>query len=93
MYSSQSSEFTSTRTIDPHKWVARYADYLYRYALKRIKNEELARDLVQDTLLAALEGMDKFEARSAEVTWLTAILKNKISDVHRKQSVARVDYD
>lgn len=88
MYSSQSREFTSTHTIEPHKWVARYADYLYSYALKRIKNEELARDLVQDTLLAALERMDKFEARSAEVTWLTAILKNKICDVHRKQSAA-----
>ena len=86
MHSNKASEFTSTHTIDPHKWVARYADYLYNYALKRIKNEDLARDLVQETLLAALERMDKFEARSSEATWLTAILKNKVSDVHRKKS-------
>ena len=73
-------------TIDPHRWVARYSDYLYNYAYKRLKNEDLARDLIQETLLAALERMDKFEARSSEVTWLTAILKNKINDVHRKKS-------
>ncbi|WP_018618744.1 sigma-70 family RNA polymerase sigma factor [Spirosoma luteum] len=91
MHSRKSSGFTSTHIIDPHKWVVRYADYLYNYALKRINNEDSARDLVQETLLAALERMDKFEARSSEITWLTAILKNKISDVYRKKSAASPD--
>jgi len=75
-----------THTCDPQKWVIKYADYLYSYAITRINDEELARDLVQETFLAALEKVEKFEGRSSENTWLTAILKNKITDVYRKKS-------
>jgi RNA polymerase sigma-70 factor (TIGR02943 family) len=74
--------------IDPHKWVASHADYLYSYALTRINDEEQARDLVQETFLAALEKVKQFEGRSSERTWLTAILKNKVIDVYRKKSSA-----
>lgn len=76
----------SEQTTDPHNWVDIHADYLYAYAITRIADEEQARDLVQDTFLAALERIDKFEGRSTERTWLTAILKNKIVDLYRKQS-------
>jgi len=72
--------------LNPHHWVKDYADYLYAYAIRRINNEELAKDLVQETFLAALEKVDKFEGKSSERTWLTAILKNKIIDVYRKKS-------
>lgn len=72
--------------INPHKWVENYADYLYTYALSRLNNEERAKDLVQETFLAALEKADKFEGKSTERTWLTAILKNKIIDIYRKKS-------
>src|SRR5476651_615284 len=72
--------------VNPHKWVEAYADYLYAYAITRINDEEQARDLVQDTFLAALQRADKFEGKSSEKTWLTAILKNKIIDTYRKKS-------
>jgi len=70
---------------DPLKWVEQYADYLYGFAMSRLRNEELAKDLVQDTFLAALQGSGQFEGNSKEKTWLTAILKNKIADYYRKQ--------
>lgn len=73
-------------TLNPHNWVAAHADYLYSYALTRINDEEQARDLVQETFLAALEKIAGFESRSSERTWLTAILKNKIIDIYRKKS-------
>src|ERR1700750_2682380 len=72
--------------LDPHQWVKAHADYLYAYTIKRIDDTELARDLVQETFLAALEKVKNFEGRSSERTWLTAILKNKIIDVYRKKS-------
>jgi len=72
--------------VNPHKWVEHYADYLYAYAITRIRDEEQARDLVQETFLAALERIDKFDGKSTERTWLTAIIKNKIVDVYRKKS-------
>src|SRR3954470_7794443 len=74
------------QTIDPHQWVKNHADYMYAYTLSRINDDEQARDLVQETFLAALERVDKFEGKSTERTWLTAILKNKIVDVYRKRS-------
>lgn len=72
--------------LNPHQWVAAHADYLYGFAITRINNDELARDLVQDTFLAALQRTAGFQGKSSERTWLTAILKNKIIDVYRKKS-------
>jgi RNA polymerase sigma-70 factor (TIGR02943 family) len=79
--------------VNPHKWVENYADYLYAYAITRLNDEEQARDLVQETFLAALERVDKFEGKSSERTWLTAILKNKIIDVYRQRSSGLINYD
>ena len=75
--------------LNPHQWVAAHADYLYGFAITRINDEELARDLVQDTFLAALQKTTGFQGKSSERTWLTAILKNKIIDVYRKKSSGR----
>ena len=76
----------ATSLLNPHKWVDNHADYLYAYAISRISDDEQARDLVQEVFLAALEKVDKFEGKSSERTWLTAILKNKIIDIYRKRS-------
>ncbi len=73
-------------SVNPHNWVKNHADYLYAYTLSRLNDEEQARDLVQETFLAALQRVNKFEGKSTERTWLTAILKNKIVDVYRKRS-------
>lgn len=80
------TEIIDNNALNPHRWVSRYADYLYTYAAFRINDQDLARDLVQETFLAALERKEKFEGKSTEKTWLTAILKNKIVDVYRSKS-------
>src|ERR1700744_5328972 len=72
--------------LNPRQWVRNHADYLYSFAISRINDEEAARDLVQETFLAALEKAAAFEGKSSERTWLTAILKNKIIDTYRKKS-------
>ena len=71
---------------DPLCWVEKYADYLYGFAMSRLRDEDVAKDLVQDTFLAGLQRLDRFEGSSEEKTWLTAILKNKIADFYRKRS-------
>jgi RNA polymerase sigma-70 factor (ECF subfamily) len=70
--------------IDTSQWVERYGDVLYRYALLRVKNAELAEEIVQITFVAALQAKDKFAGRSTESTWLIGILKNKIMDHFRQ---------
>src|SRR5438094_6238529 len=69
---------------DPERWVDEHGDVLYRFALIRVRKPEVAEDLVQETLLAAVRGYEKFGGRSLERTWLCGILKNKIVDYFRK---------
>ena len=57
------------RCSDPEEWVDLHGDVLYRFALLRLRDPELAADAVQDTLLDALRGRDTFSGRSSE-RWL-----------------------
>jgi RNA polymerase sigma-70 factor, ECF subfamily len=66
--------------------VAAHRDYLYRFALARLHDEVLAEDVVQETLLAAMENAAGFAGRAQLRTWLTGILKHKIVDLFRKQA-------
>jgi RNA polymerase sigma-70 factor, ECF subfamily len=74
------------KTFDATIWVDTHGDYLYAFALSRVRDEGLAEDLVQDTLLAAMQTKNSYEARSSERTWLCGILKHKIIDFYRKNS-------
>ena len=70
--------------LHPEGWVDRYADYLYNYALSRVGSEEIAKDLLQDTFVSALQASERYEGNAAERTWLVAILKHKIIDHYRR---------
>ncbi len=73
-------------SVDPTVWVDQYGDCLFRFAFMRLRDETLAEDLVQETLLAAIQSLDKFGGGASERTWLTSILKHKIIDYFRKNS-------
>lgn len=83
------------RLSDPSTWVDQHGDYLFRYALMRLRDRSLAEEVVQETLLAALQARDKFGGQSSEKTWFVGILKHKIIDHFRKQrrEVALEDTD
>ncbi len=66
------------------EWVEKFSDDLYYFALGKTSDQELAKDLVQETFLAAYDGIKGFKQNSAPKTWLMAILKNKINDHYRK---------
>ena len=70
---------------NPVSWVDQYGDFLYRFALARVKDPDVAEDLVQETFLAALKSRANFQGRSTAKTWLVAILKHKIVDHIRKR--------
>jgi len=68
-----------SRDLDQHR------GYLLRVARLQLRDEALAEDVVQETLLAALSGSG-FSGKSSLRTWLTGILKHKIVDaIRRKQ--------
>lgn len=58
---------------------------LLRYALFQLGELSLAEDVVQETLLAAIEKPDSYRGQASLKTWLVAILKYKILDVHRRR--------
>lgn len=58
---------------------------LLRYASRRTGRDDVARDLVQETWLAAMGSVASFAGRSTLKTWLTSILRRKIVDHHRRR--------
>ncbi len=56
------------------------APRLYRYALSLTRNHDVAEDLVQDTLVKALEYGETFRGGSSLQTWLHRILHNSYVD-------------
>lgn len=62
----------------------RYADRLYRYAASRTGSPEAAADIVSQTMIAALEGLERFDpARGSFAAWLFTIAGRRIADRRR----------
>ncbi|NNE77047.1 MAG: sigma-70 family RNA polymerase sigma factor [Pricia sp.] len=70
--------------LQPNNWVDLYADYLFNYAVGRVSDSEIAKDLVQETFFAGLKSAKNYKGDAAERTWLIAILKRKVIDHYRK---------
>ena len=70
--------------VDPAE-LETHRSYLLRYALIQLRDPVIAEDVVQETLLAAVEGHERFSGKSTVKTWLTGILKHKIIDHLRRK--------
>jgi len=81
-----------TQPNNSHGWLNEHGDYLYRFALARLRNPHQAEDVVQETFMAAIKA-DNFAEQSSARTWLTGILKHKIIDLMRKQNRETVASD
>ena len=71
--------------LDPAT-LGQHRSYLMRYALLQLRDATAAEDVVQETLLAGINGAARFSGHSSVKTWLTGILKHKIVDHVRRQS-------
>ena len=72
------------QTLDPSRWLDSHGEYLFRYALTRVRDKAVAEDLLQETLLAAIGSYHSHEGRSSERTWLVGIMKHKAIDHLRR---------
>jgi RNA polymerase sigma-70 factor (ECF subfamily) len=63
-----------------HRQLETMRPQLVRFALLQLRNESLAEDAVQDTLIAVLEQPGRFQGQSSLRTYVTGILKYKIID-------------
>jgi RNA polymerase sigma-70 factor (ECF subfamily) len=57
--------------------VERYGALMLRVASTHVRTRAVAEEVVQETWLAVLEGLDRFEGRCALKTWLFRILSNR----------------
>ncbi len=89
----QAKTAENKKTFDPTVWVDRHGDYLFGFAFLRLRDESVAEDIVQETLLAAIQSFDPSAANSDERKWLTEILRRQIIDLFRRncQKVALTD--
>ena len=88
---------------DSLEWLESHADYLFNLAVGQVRDETAAKDLVQETFLAALKARNSFRGQSSPRTWLVGILRHKIYDylrrvcrerlVHSDKSSARPDQE
>ena len=81
---SKPTEKTVNEALQPEHWVDEYGNYLFHFALSRLRNIADAENAVQETFLAALKAKDSFSGKSTQRTWLIGILKHKIIDRLRK---------
>jgi len=78
--------YGDNESTHPADWLTAHGDFLFRFAMSRVRTREIAEDLVQDTFLSAVKAKDGFAGRSAVRSWLAGILKHKIIDHYRKRN-------
>lgn len=81
---------------DPEAFRAIYEHYLpriYAYVCYRLPRRQDAEDLVSDTFLKAVKGLDTFEWRGdgSFSAWLFRIASNLITDYYRRGDQARLE--
>ena len=69
--------------------VERYQGRAFGLALRVLRDEEQARDVVQDAFLKAYGALDRFEGRSSFYTWLHRIVMNLCLDRKRRERSSR----
>lgn len=82
-----------TAAADFSSLIASLRPRLLGFARLQLRSAAAAEDVVQEALLAAMEGAPQFKGDAAFSTWVFAILKNKIIDEMRRSSRNRDDVD
>lgn len=73
-----------TVTLCPSEFV-QHRPAMLRFARRKIRDEALAEDAVQEALASAVASAGSFQGQSAVRTWLIGILNHKIQDTFRRE--------
>jgi RNA polymerase sigma-70 factor (ECF subfamily) len=63
----------------------RYADRVFRYAFTLLRDQHLAEEAAQETMIAVWKSAGRFEGRSKVSTWIFGIARNKAFDLVRRE--------
>ena len=67
-----------------HEIYEKYGSDLYAFILRMCRSEQLARDILQDTMLKAMQSADSFKGDCSVKTWLYTIARNLWYDYLKK---------
>jgi len=74
---------------DAYAWlVQKYHTSLIRLAYSFVQDERLAEEVAQETWIAVLKGLDRFEARSSIKTWIFSILVHRAKTLGKRENRA-----
>src|SRR5260221_3007394 len=62
---------------------------LRRYARRLAQNEDVANDLVQETVARALRNLDRYQPTGSLQGWLITIMKNQFRETRRRRLLDR----
>ena len=71
------------------EWVAAFEPRLLRLVRQKA-GEEDAQEIVQDTLIAALDSLPLFSGKSSLFSWLAGIARHEIADFYRKKRLKTI---
>ncbi|NOG47338.1 MAG: sigma-70 family RNA polymerase sigma factor [Calditrichaeota bacterium] len=63
-----------------------HLDEILSFAHSKLNDQQLAADVVQDSLLKAVKAQDQLKEEANIRAWLFSILRNTITDLYRKQA-------
>jgi RNA polymerase sigma-70 factor (ECF subfamily) len=66
--------------------VDRYSPLMLRVALTHVRSRAVAEEVVQESWLGVIHGLDRFEARSSLKTWIFRILTNRAKTRGERES-------
>src|SRR5262249_52752697 len=70
---------------------ARHRTYVYRWLLRLVGNETLAKDLLSEVFLDVWRHAGRFQCRSSVSTWLMSIARHKALSACRRRTDAELD--
>lgn len=73
--------------------VEKYSGNIYRLALKMLKNQQDAEDILQETFIKAYHALPDFEGRSKLSTWLYRIATNEALMFLRRKSPDQISVE
>jgi RNA polymerase sigma-70 factor (ECF subfamily) len=73
--------------------VQRFERPLFFYALRRVQNEEVARDVTQEVFLKLTEHAHRYNPEVPLAAWLYTVARNKCIDYLRKKRYREVSLD
>jgi RNA polymerase sigma-70 factor (ECF subfamily) len=75
------------------RWLAQHEDAIYRFALRMCRDEEAAKDVLQESMIAAARNLSSFRGDSAPTTWLFTITRSFCGKQRRRRKGEPAQYE